>query len=90
MRVASTAWKPHPGKTSELTGTSEARASLQIMDTEKEKRELRALREQFKQSMHQQSVAPEFDYEAKVRLGRMIGRAALGGLEYAAYPAALG
>jgi hypothetical protein len=77
------------GQNSELTGTSDAPACLQTMDTDQEKRELRALCEQFKQSMQQQIDAPEFDYDAKVRLGQMIGRAALTGSEYA-YPAALG
>ena len=78
------------GQISELTGTSDARPALQTMDTDRETRELRALCEQFKQSMHQQTDAPLFDNDAKVRLGQMIGRAALTGSEYAAYPAALG
>ena len=55
------------------------------MDTDRETRELRALCEQFKQSMHQQTDALAFDHDAKVRLGHMIGRAVLATSEYA-YP----
>jgi hypothetical protein len=73
------------GQISELTGTSDAHACLQTMDTDQEKRELRALCEQFKQSMHHQTDALAYDYDAKVRLGHMIGRAVLASSEYA-YP----
>jgi hypothetical protein len=70
---------------SEMTGTSDAPECLQTMDTDGETRELRALCEQFKQTMKQQIDAPEFEKDAKVRLGQMIGRAALGSSEYG-YP----
>jgi hypothetical protein len=58
------------------------------MDTDRETRELRALCEQFKQSMHQQTDALAFDHDAKVRLGHMIGRAVLATSE-CAYPSSL-
>ena len=59
------------------------------MDDDQERRALRALCEEFRKAMHQQIDAPVFDYDTKVRLGHMIGRTALTGSEYAAYPAAL-
>jgi hypothetical protein len=59
------------------------------MDDDQEKRALRALCEEFKKAMHQQVDALEFDYEVKVRLGHIIGRAALNDSEYPAYPAVL-
>ena len=58
------------------------------MDDDQERRALRALCEDFKKAMHQQTDAPVFDYDAKVRLGRMIGRATLESSQYA-YPASL-
>ena len=58
-------------------------AALQIMDNDLENRELRSLCEQFKKAMHHQIDAPVFDCEAKARLGRIIGKAALGNSEYA-------
>ena len=48
-----------------------------------------AMAHQLRQQAHEHIDEPDFDY-AKVRLGHMIGRAALTGSEYAAYPAALG
>ena len=59
------------------------------MDDDQERQGLRALCEEFKKAMHQQIDAPVFDYDAKVRLGHMIGRTALTGSKYAAYAAAL-
>jgi hypothetical protein len=59
------------------------------MDDDQERQALRALCEEFKKAMHQQIDAPVFNYDAKVRLGHMIARAALTGSEYAACPAAL-
>ena len=44
---------------------------------------------QLRQQAQEHIDEPDFDCEAKVRLGHMIGRAALTGSEYAAYPAAL-
>jgi hypothetical protein len=58
------------------------------MDDE-EKQRLLALAQQLRQQTYQESEAPEFDYDAKIRLGHMIGRAVLDGSEYAAYPAVL-
>jgi hypothetical protein len=58
------------------------------MDDDQDRRALRALCEEFKKAIHQ-TDAPVFDHDAKVRLGHMIGRAALTGSEYAAYPATL-
>jgi hypothetical protein len=57
------------------------------MDDDQEKRALRALCEEFKNTMHQTDT-PVFDHDAKVRLGHMIGRAALATSKYA-YPASL-
>jgi hypothetical protein len=59
------------------------------MGDDQERQALRALCEDFKKAMHQQIDAPVFDCDAKVRLGHLIGRAALTGSEYVAYPAAL-
>jgi hypothetical protein len=73
------------GQCFRMTGTSDAPACLPTMDTDRETRELRALCEQFKQTMQQQTDVPLFDSDAKVRLGQMIGRAALGSSEYG-YP----
>ncbi len=58
------------------------------MDDE-EKQRLLALAQQLRDQTFQGCEAAEFEYEAKVRLGHMIGRAALDGSEYAAYPAVL-
>jgi hypothetical protein len=59
------------------------------MDNDREKLELRAMCEQFKKLMQQQTDVPAYDQVARVRLGQMIGRAALAGSEYAAYPGVL-
>ncbi len=59
------------------------------MDNDREKLELRAMCEQFKKLMQQQTDVPPYEQVARVRLGRMIARAALDGSEYAAYPAVL-
>jgi hypothetical protein len=59
------------------------------MDNNGEKLELRAMCEQFKKLMQQQTDVPTYDQVARVRLGQMIGRAALDGSEYAASPAVL-
>ncbi len=53
------------------------------MDDNQEKRALRALCEDFKKAMHQQIDALVFDYDARVRLGQMIGGAVLATSEYA-------
>ena len=48
-----------------------------------------AMAQQLRQQRGQKIESPEFDQEARVRLGQMIGRAALVGSE-CAYPASLG
>ena len=62
---------------------------MQTMDNDSEKFELRAMCEQFKKLMQQQKDVPAYDQVARVRLGQMIGRAALDGSEYAVFPAVL-
>ena len=59
------------------------------MDDEDRQRIL-AMAHQLRQQAQEHIDEPDFDYDAKVRLGHIIGRAALTGSEYAAYPAALG
>jgi hypothetical protein len=59
------------------------------MDNDREKLELRAMCEQFKKLMQQQTDVPAYEQVARVRLGQMIAHAALDGSEYAAYPAVL-
>ena len=56
---------------------------------DRDRAELRALCDLFRQTMARQVEEPLFDKEARVRIGEMIGRAALVGSEYA-YPASLG
>ena len=51
--------------------------------------EMRALCDQFRQLMARQVEAPLYDQEAKRRIGQMIGHAALEGSNYG-YPSALG
>jgi hypothetical protein len=56
------------------------------MDNIREKLELRAMCDQFKTLMQQQTEVPPYDHVARIRLGQVIGRAALDGSENWVYP----
>jgi hypothetical protein len=57
--------------------------------TDLDRAEMRALCDLFRREMARQVDEPLFDPAARVRIGQMIGRAALVGSEYG-YPASLG
>ena len=61
-----------------------------MMDMDdQDKQQILALAQQLRRQTFQQLDEPVFDYDAKVRLGHMLGRAALDGSEYAAAYAAV-